>query len=387
VKIDIFSFFSGAGFLDLGFENEGFRTVFVNENHLPFLEAYKYSRKKLGIKVPVYGYSEESIEDLQSGKNLKMLEGYISKSKTDKALVGFIGGPPCPDCAIGGKNKGKHGENGKLSQTYIDLIAKLKPDFFLFENVRGLWRTVKHRAFYEELKKQLRTNGYVLTNRLTNCIEFSVPQYRNRIFLIGIKKELAKEMSLDIDQLTGDMKSDSFPWEKYMKYPKDKALKFNWPTTTDFTEKMTEIPEGLPEELTVEYWFRKNDVTNHPNAKYRFTPREAAEKFKVIKEGDDCKKSFKRLHRWRYSPTACYGNNEVHLHPYEARRISVAEALAVQSLPKNFEFPDTITKTEMFKAVGNGVPYLAARMLAKTISDFLKGSRGLMTKNQDTLFG
>ncbi len=43
---------------------------------------------------------------------------------------------------------------------------------------------------------------------------------------------------------------------------------------------------------------------------------------------------YKRLHRWRYSPTACYGNNEVHLHPYKPRRISVAEALAIQSLPQ-----------------------------------------------------
>lgn len=46
------------------------------------------------------------------------------------------------------------------------------------------------------------------------------------------------------------------------------------------------------------------------------------------------KKSYKRFHRWCYSPTACYGKNEVHLHLYRARRLSAAEALAIQSLPK-----------------------------------------------------
>ena len=96
--------------------------------------------------------------------------------------------------------------------------------------------------------------------------------------------------------------------------------------------------------------------------------------FSVIDEGDDLKKSYKRLHRWRYSPTAAYGNNEVHLHPYKARRISAAEALAIQSLPKDFVIPENTTLTDMFKTIGNGVPYLAARGLAQTIFDFIYNS-------------
>ena len=65
------------------------------------------------------------------------------------------------------------------------------------------------------------------------------------------------------------------------------------------------------------------------------------------------------MHRWRYSPTAAYGNNEVHIHPYKPRRISVAEALAIQSLPAIFELPETMTLSDMFKSIGNGVPFLA----------------------------
>ena len=87
----------------------------------------------------------------------------------------------------------------------------------------------------------------------------------------------------------------------------------------------------------------------------------------MISEGDDGKKSYKRLHRWRYSPTAAYGNNEVHLHPFKPRRLTVAEALAIQSLPANFELPSTMTLSNMFKTIGNGVPYLAALGLAKSI--------------------
>lgn len=77
------------------------------------------------------------------------------------------------------------------------------------------------------------------------------------------------------------------------------------------------------------------------------------------------------MHRWRYSPTAAYGNNEVHLHPYLARRISAAEALAIQSLPSEFVLPPEMTLSNMFKTIGNGVPYLAALGVANTINDFL----------------
>jgi DNA (cytosine-5)-methyltransferase 1 len=134
---------------------------------------------------------------------------------------------------------------------------------------------------------------------------------------------------------------------------------------------MLSCPAHIIQELTVEYWFRKNDVLNHPNYKHYFQPRAGITRFAAVDEGDVSRKSYKRLHRWRYSPTACYGNNEVHLHPYKIRRISVAEALAIQSLPKDFVLLDNMTLTNMFKTIGNGVPYLAARGIAETILDFL----------------
>ena len=46
MDINIYSFFSGAGFLDLGFEKEGYNIVYVNEYSKSFMEAYKYSRKQ-----------------------------------------------------------------------------------------------------------------------------------------------------------------------------------------------------------------------------------------------------------------------------------------------------------------------------------------------------
>jgi DNA (cytosine-5)-methyltransferase 1 len=172
---------------------------------------------------------------------------------------------------------------------------------------------------------------------------------------------------------SGILPEGIFPWRKYVVYPGREAFGFPWPKTDTFEEdSIRPCPEGVPVELTVQHWFDKNDVKNHPNAEHFFKPKAGLARFMSVDEGDDSRKSFKRLHRWRYSPTACYGNNEVHIHPYKPRRISVAEALAIQSMPKEFVFPPNMTLTDMFKAIGNGVPYIASRALAKSISDFLR---------------
>ena len=361
----IFSFFSGSGFLDLGFETSGYDIAYVNEIFPPFMSAYRYSRDKLNLPQPEYGYHEGEAADVSkliAGTPAPRLNELVKDSRKSNNIIGFIGGPPCPDFSIGGKNKGNLGDNGKLSSAYVELICQNLPDFFLFENVKGLWRTTKHRLFFEELKIKLQKSGYILTERLINSIEYGVPQ--DRIILIGFKDNFLKDMKIK-DNFT-------FPWEKYILYPQNKVFDYPWNKCEPFQEdSIIPCPENILQQLTVEYWFRKNNVLNHPNGKHHFQPRAGKIKFATIAEGDDSKKSFKRLHRWRYSPTACYGNNEVHLHPYKIRRISVAEALAIQSLPEDFSLPENMSLTNMFKTVGNGVPYLAAKALAQTILDFL----------------
>lgn len=369
-KIGLFSFFAGAGFLDFGFESTTkYETLFVNEFHEAFMDIYKSSREQLGIAKPIFGHHVCDISDFLIPRNYTGLKRNIDTARKTHNLVGFIGGPPCPDFSVGGKNKGKEGENGKLSGTYVELICRSKPDFFLFENVKGLYRTKKHKEFFESLKIKLIKAGYYITEKLINSIEFGAPQDRERIILIGFQRTILADFGF---KLNGSPLIKNFDWSKNTRFNSLEVFSKSWPGLEPFKQNSTKAsPKNIPVELTVEHWFIKNDVTRHPNAKHYFTPRAGLAKFKLIPEGDDLKKSYKRLHRWRYSPTAAYGNNEVHLHPYKARRISVAEALALQSLPKGFIIPDNITLTDMFKTIGNGVPFLAAQGLANNIYDFI----------------
>lgn len=353
----VFSFFAGSGLLDLAFEDSGFDIAFVNEFFASFAEAYTHSRAALGKASPSQGLHVCSIDDFLEDRSDEFLEKYMAV-KEGAASVGFIGGPPCPDFSIGGKNRGHLGENGRLTRSYFELILAAKPDWFLFENVKGLWRTKKHRQFFDEMKEMV-SEDYHLSERLFNSIEAGAPQDRDRIIVFGVRKKLASGAEMD--------------WEKDLPYPGRSAFeKYNWVDRSPFAEDGSLVkPNNVPIELTVQYWFDKNEVDNHVNAVDCFKPRAGLAKFQTIEEGDDSRKSSKRLHRWRYSPTAAYGNNEVHLHPYKARRINVAEALAIQSMPKEFELPTHMSLSNKFKTIGNGVPYLLGMHIASVINDFL----------------
>lgn len=374
-KVAIFSFFSGAGFLDLGFESAGFEICYVSDVFSAFVDGHSYAKKHMGLPHPCYGYHTEQqgdITQLIASQNSLSLKQLVKDAYKTSHIIGFIGGSPCPDFSVGGKNRGRNGDHGKLSGSYIELICQQQPDFFVFENVKGLWRTKQHRLFYEELKCKLKQAGYVLTERLINSIEYGVPQDRDRIILIGFKSTLLKDLGIEVGQST-EISEKLFPWRCFTKYIRNEVFSLPWPDNTPFKEgSFLECPTGVPQDLTVEFWFNRNDVSNHPNSIHCFQPKAGLKKFVSVDEGDDSKKSFKRLHRWRYSPTVCYGNNEVHLHPYKARRLSVAEALALQSLPKEFCLPNGMSLTNMFKTVGNGVPYLAAKGVAETVLFFLE---------------
>lgn len=369
--IGIFSFFAGAGFLDLGFEmTYHFETLFVNEFKQSFNDIYQFSRRNMGITAPQFGHHVGDISQWLNNEQWNAeLHGYINQARQREYIdmVGFIGGPPCPDFSVAGKNKGREGDNGRLSQTYVDLICNSLPDFFVFENVKGLYRTARHRAFFEELKQQLTLAGYAMTEQLINSIEFGAPQDRDRIILIGFHEGIRNQLHIQTNgnQLVG------FDWEANKRYHRD-VLNGQWPTVTPYQEgTATPMPDDVIEDLTVEHWWEMNDVVNHPNANMYFRPKAGLIRFQSKNEGDVMKKCYKRLHRWRYSPTAAYGNNEVHIHPYLPRRISVSEALAIQSLPANYVLPTDITLSDAFKAIGNGVPYLAALGVASSIYDYI----------------
>ena len=95
--------------------------------------------------------------------------------------------PPLNDASITVTVSPALGDNGKLTEVYIRRIMEISPTFFVLENVPGLLRTTKHRTFLVELMERL-SKAYAIDINILNSLDFGVPQDRERVFVIGFKK-------------------------------------------------------------------------------------------------------------------------------------------------------------------------------------------------------
>lgn len=363
----------------MGFTDAGFDCVWHNEFNPRFLDGFKHGMYSL------YGKTEYDLNFyLGSITDLSLFQ---IKKQTPEGLIesgnfGVIGGPPCPDFSNGGKHRGHEGENGKLTGVYVDAILSLKPKFFVLENVKGLVQKTKHKTYLHTLIQKL-SKRYYFDVKVLNALEMGVPQDRERVFLIGFRKDFVKVMKdspycrrLQAKNrifLSSEITTKSMQELNWFDWPKENrfcgiGLLTKWPEKNDFGTT-PDFPSGLPDSLMVGKAVFNDSLTGLPNQKDVF--RAFSDKFHSVKEGDVSKKSFKRLHRWRYSPTAAYGNNEVHLHPWLPRRLSVREVMRIQSVPDGFVLPNNMTLTDKFKTISNGVPVHMAYKLAKKIADFL----------------
>ena len=371
-KVPVLSFFTGGGFLDLGFEKTGcYEIAWTNEVNQDFVKLYEHGytcwRKKNGI-----GPLPARIHNIQSALELShslILEEAFGANKPD--FFGMIGGPPCQDFSSGGKNAGFNGKKGSLTKTYINLIQKIKPNFFVIENVQGVYRTQKHKEILDSLLDSLEKD-YVTSKWKLDALDFGVPQHRKRLFVVGLLRNSLTNNTL------------MWPDESWFNPPKpvyeNALLSFQWPKKNIFQNHSLIKPEGIPDELFVASCLINDDERiSMPNANDMF--RAYSSKFYEVEEGDTSKKSFKRLHRYRYSPTACYGNNEVHLHPFEPRRLSLREVMRIQGISDEYELPEGASLTVKFKLIGNGVPVPLSFHVARHLMFIMRNHTKVYKKN------
>jgi DNA (cytosine-5)-methyltransferase 1 len=362
-KIPILSFYSGGGFMDMGFEQAGFEIVWTNEFDKDFAKLHAAGitswRKSLGNEIKAEIFNTKSITDVSSKEIIA--EAFPEEIPEH---FGMIGGPPCQDFSMNGSLKGFDGDRGKLTILFFDKILELKPTFFVMENVTGLIKRKDTKEFLQTLLERVEKEYFIDREKL-NALEFGVPQFRERIFFIGIRKSI-----LDKEIVSQSPNGKWFPFPINIIY-KHAATKYNWAKQDEFGKKLTK-PIELPLELCVESCLvsdNKINVTDNANEFFRLYVTEKS--LQAIWEGETNRPSFKRLHRFRYSPTACYGNNEVHLHPYKHRRISVREALRIQGVPDEYVLPSELPMSKKFKMIGNGVPVPLAKALANALRVFI----------------
>ncbi len=385
-RIPVLSFFTGGGLLDLGFMNAGFDIIWRNEFNPAFARGFEHA---MSVHTGCDSHKINNTESIVRLTDLKIIKEAFGDEPIP-VTFGIIGGPPCTDFSVAGKNHGGDGINGKLAGIYVSLILKLKPAFFVLENVKGLFDTRKHKKFLDELVQALE-EVYFTDWKVLNALDYGVPQNRERGFLVGFRRDwLENNTNFAATNFSSQVKSreEWFPWPK-PKYVIPKET-YQWPSATKYGE-MPQKPVDIPEDLMIGTYICNPDINLSllPNGKDQF--RAKSKKFLEIMEGDDTRKSFKRLHRWRFSPTAAYGNNEVHLHPSLPRRLSVREVMKIQSVPDTYELPSTISLTHKYKMIGNGVPVKLAEVIAGSFMQVLNktftfSSKPLTIEHQVALF-
>lgn len=369
MAIPVLSFFTGGGFFDLGFKQAGFSIAWTNENNPAFIAGYEHGMSSWLSSVNKSGRAKASIANTGSICDLSARRVLNEAFSGPRPITfGVIGGPPCPDFSNGGTHAGGNGSNGKLTTVFVDMLCDLKPSFFVIENVPGLFRFHKHRKFLSRKIRQLQNHGYAVDYKVLNALELGVPQDRERLFVIGFRRPLAKRAAGR--KLSAD-EHGWFPWPEVEAYQGAKLLP--WPKAVPFGKRPAK-PREIPIELTVyPALFGNGDPEKIANGDEYFNPY--SRKFKEVQEGDVARKSFKRLHRFRFSPTAWYGNQEVHLHPWKARRLSVREALRIQSVPDAYVLPMEMTLSAKFKMICNGVPCIMAEAVGQSVREVLQDRR------------
>ena len=192
-RIKALSFFAGAMGLDLGLKKAGIDLILACESEKFIRDTIKLNNPKLKILEDINLYSAQ---DIRKAAGLK---------KNEKIDL-IVGGPPCQSFSTAGKRLSINENRGVVFIKFLDLIKKLKPTYFVIENVRGLLsvplKHVPHRKRNGKLKtieekggtlqyilNYLKKCGYKVSFNLYNSANFGTPQIRERVVIIGNKKE------------------------------------------------------------------------------------------------------------------------------------------------------------------------------------------------------
>jgi len=169
--MNIISLFSGAGGLDLGFEQAGFSTIWANEFDKDIWETFEKNFTHTTL-------DRRSITDIDSS--------------VIPDAIGLIGGPPCQSWSEAGKLKGIEDHRGQLFFEFIRVLRDKKPLFFLAENVSGMLAS-RHKDALENIKNHFRDSGYTLYFDMLNAHDYDVAQDRKRVFFVGFREDLGIE--------------------------------------------------------------------------------------------------------------------------------------------------------------------------------------------------
>ncbi len=272
----------------------------------------------------------------------------------------IVGGPPCQGFSMFGKRRFVNttgyephlDPRNKLVFSFVNIIDKVKPRWFVMENVPGLVN-LDNGFFIKELLRDFKKAGYEnVEARVLNAADYGVPQLRKRLIIIGNR--------------TGHI----IPWpkKKFFADPKEWQQKYR---------TVGEVISDLAEEKSYQLHTSHVPMNHKPFVVERYSHILEGGKLNVETLPEHLKKGyrtdkvknyshvFKRLHRDKPSSTMVPGHNAFPIHPWLNRSLTAREAARIQTFPDDLEFMGS--RQNQCIQVGNAFPPLLAEAIGHNI--------------------
>lgn len=390
-KYNFIDLFAGCGGLSEGFYKNNF-------NALLHIEYEKAACETLKERMRFYNYSEVDVEksvmckDITEEDILKEMDKRVTKN-----VDVIIGGPPCQAFSTAGRAQDpdsmENDPRNYLFENYIKILNHYKPKIFVFENVKGIL-TAKPKGvdIFNLILSKMRENYDVVSDAnimLLNAVNYGVPQNRERVIIIGIRKDL----NIDVREIYKKIQKTHYSEETGA----IDGLK-KYVTVRDAISDLPKLTPGQGKEKIEFYCSEDNDylkimrekcdnvLYNHVARKHNDKDRE---RYRILSENcwqlkdlaitrpdlvhHDPQHFNNRYTVQEYDKPGrtvvahLYKDGNLFIHPdsTQARTFTVREAARIQSFPDNFVFKGS--KTEQYKQVGNAVPPLLSGAIAKAI--------------------
>lgn len=325
--------FAGAGGMALGLEMAGFTCKGL-------VEFDKHACNTLRANRPEWNVIERDINELAdlSVQELKSLFNITEE------LDLIAGGSPCQAFSYAGKKLGLEDTRGTLFYPYATLVGKLKPKVFLFENVRGLLSHDKGRTF-SLIREVFQEQGYTLSYKILNAWDYGVAQKRERLILIGIRKDINKS--------------------------------FTFPLQHEYKPVLKDVLQNVPDSPCEKYSQAKAKAFSHIPAGGNWTSvdinliRDYVGKSYHAKGGN---RGVLRRLSWDEPclTVLCRPSAKItdRCHPDEIRPFTVRESARIQSFPDTWEFTGPVGS--QYRQIGNAVPVLLAKEVGNQIKKLLE---------------
>ena len=338
--------FCGCGGLTAGFTDAGYDLLFGIDHDTPSLATYERNfGKDRGLKL-----------DLFDKNHVKTIRSKLIENSRDLDVI--IAGPPCQGFSLTGPRNFDDPRN-QLYLSVLNMVKQFRPNGFLIENVKGM-KSLYGGAIVSEITSRFKKLGYTVSEpTVLSAADYGVPQIRERLFIIGLKKEYGrfefpnpthtKEQYISCEDAIGDLPSrthelgneidryENSPYTDYQKYIRDNADQLLNHVATRHTELVKSVIRLVPE--------GKNHKALPPG----------------VGESRKFNEAWTRYHSKKPSKTIDTGHRN-HFHYRWDRVPTVRENARLQSFKDTFEFVGT--RTQQNKQVGNAVPPLLAYQLA-----------------------